>query len=46
MIKARMRAYKKVGISTLRLDPVGDTLKQRLDTLGQALDLLRTINEE
>ncbi len=46
MIKARMRAYKQAGISTLRLDPLGDTLQQRLDTLGQALDLLRAINEE
>jgi len=46
MIKDRMRAYKSAGITTLRLDPVGDTLEERLDTLGQAMDLLKAVNEE
>lgn len=46
MVKDRMRAYKQVGITTLRLDPQGDTLNERLDCLGRALDLLRSVNDE
>lgn len=46
MVKDRMRAYKQAGITTLRLDPQGDTLNERLDCLGRALDLLRSVNDE
>ena len=30
------------GITTLRLSPIGYTLAERLDQLGQALDLIDT----
>ncbi len=46
MIKQRMRAYKKAGITTLRLDPEGSSLQQRLATLGRAMDLLNSVNQE
>lgn len=46
MVKQRMRAYKKAGITTLRLDPHGSDLQQRLTTLGRAMDLLNSLNQE
>jgi F420-dependent oxidoreductase-like protein len=46
MVKDRMRAYKQAGITTLRLDPQGNTLDERLECLGRAMDLLRAVNEE
>ena len=30
------------GVTTLRLSPIGDTLTERLDQLGQALGLIDT----
>lgn len=46
MVKQRMRAYKKAGITTLRLDPEGSDVQQRLTTLGRAMDLLNSVNQE
>lgn len=46
MVKQRMRAYKEAGITTLRLDPEGSDLQQRLTTLGRAMDLLNSVNQE
>jgi len=46
MVKDRMRAYKSAGITTLRLDPQGTTLDERLDCLGRAMDLLCEVNNE
>jgi F420-dependent oxidoreductase-like protein len=46
MIKERMRAYRNAGINTLRLAPEGGSLAERLTTLGQAMDLLNSVNQE
>lgn len=46
MVKARMRLYRDVGVTTLRLSPAGRTLAERLSTLGRALDCLRVVNAE
>jgi F420-dependent oxidoreductase-like protein len=46
MVKERMRAYKQAGITTLRLDPQGITLEERLECLGRAMDLLHAVNDE
>ncbi len=46
MVKQRMRAYKEAGITTLRLDPEGSDLQQRMTTLGRAMDLLNSVNQE
>ena len=43
MVKERLRAYRNAGVTCLRLDPSGDTLAARLDTLGRALDLIRAL---
>jgi F420-dependent oxidoreductase-like protein len=41
MVRERIRKYRDAGITMLRLDPLGDTLRERLDTLGRAVDLVR-----
>ena len=46
MVRDRMRAYKQAGITTLRLDPQGATLDERIQCLGQALDILNAVNDE
>ena len=39
MVCERIRLYRDAGVTTLRLSPIGDSLAERLDQLGQALDL-------
>ncbi len=39
MVRERIRLYRDAGVTTLRLSPIGDTDAERLDQLGQALDL-------
>jgi F420-dependent oxidoreductase-like protein len=41
MVRDRLDAYRKAGITTLRVDPGGATLRAKLDTLARLLDLLR-----
>ena len=40
MVRERIRLHRDAGVTTLRLSPIGDTAAERLDQLGQALDLL------
>ena len=40
MVRERLRLYRDAGVTTLRLGPIGDTVTERLDQLGQALDLV------
>ena len=40
MVRERIRLNRDAGVTTLRLSPIGDTAAERLDQLGQALDLL------
>jgi F420-dependent oxidoreductase-like protein len=42
-VSARIRAYRDVGITTLRLQPDGATASERLDTLGRVIDLVRAV---
>lgn len=46
MVRDRMRAWRDAGINTLRVYPAGNTLAEKLDTLGRAMDLVRGINAE
>ena len=46
MVRNRIRAYRDAGISTLRIDPEGPTLAQRLETLGRAVDLVKGVDVE
>ena len=39
-VAERLRTWRDIGITHVRLYPAGDTLDERLDTLGRALDLV------
>ena len=43
MVRARLQAYRRAGITTLRVEPGGDGLEARLTTLGRLLDLIRAL---
>lgn len=43
MIKERLRAYKEAGVTTFRLGAEGDNLQNKIDRLGTALDLVRSV---
>jgi F420-dependent oxidoreductase-like protein len=40
-VRERIRRYRDVGITTLRLEPLGEGDRARLDTLGRAVELVR-----
>ena len=42
MVRDRLAAYRRAGITTLRVDPAGATLAARLATLGRLIDLVRS----
>ena len=46
MVRDRIRAYRDAGVTSLRLQPMGATAHDRLDTLGHMLDLVRDVNDE
>lgn len=39
----RMRAYRDAGVSTLRLQPAGNGMAEKLATLGRAMDLVNRL---
>jgi F420-dependent oxidoreductase-like protein len=43
MVRARLQAYRQAGITTLRVEPAGEGLDARLETLGRLLDLIRAL---
>jgi len=43
MVHKRIEAYHKAGVTTLRVEPAGDTLEARLATLGRLLELVRSL---
>jgi len=43
MVRARLEAYRRAGITTLRVEPGGEGLAARLATLGRLLDLVRAL---
>ncbi len=45
-VKSRIRAYRDSGITTLRLQPEGSTVDERLATLARGLDLVREVDAE
>jgi hypothetical protein len=46
MVRRRIRAYRDAGITSLRVDPEGATLDQRLRTLSRLLYLVRAVDAE
>jgi alkanesulfonate monooxygenase SsuD/methylene tetrahydromethanopterin reductase-like flavin-dependent oxidoreductase (luciferase family) len=45
-IERRLREYRDCGVNHLRVSPIGDTDDQRLDTLGELIDLVSAVNAE
>ncbi len=43
MVRKRLEAYCQAGITTLRVEPAGDSLDARLATLGRLLELVRAL---
>jgi alkanesulfonate monooxygenase SsuD/methylene tetrahydromethanopterin reductase-like flavin-dependent oxidoreductase (luciferase family) len=43
MVRDRLATWRGTGVDTVRLYPAGDTLAARLDNLGRAIDLVRTL---
>jgi F420-dependent oxidoreductase-like protein len=46
MVKERIRAYRDAGITTLRVQPEGRSLAERLETLGRAVTLVQAVSAE
>ncbi len=46
MVRARIRAYRDAGITTLRVEPDGATLDERLTTLARLMDLVKSVDAE
>jgi len=44
-VSERIRAYRRAGVTTLRLQPEGASPTERLDTLARALDLVRATED-
>jgi F420-dependent oxidoreductase-like protein len=45
-VRDRIRAYRRAGVTTLRLAPTGHTLDEQLACLGRALDLVAEVDTE
>jgi len=45
-VRQRLREYRDCGVTTLRVNPIGEGIDQNLDGLGQLLDLVNEVNHE
>jgi F420-dependent oxidoreductase-like protein len=46
MVRERLRIYRAAGVTTLRVEPDGNTLSERLAVLEQLLSLVREVDNE
>jgi F420-dependent oxidoreductase-like protein len=46
MVKERIRKHRAAGVTTLRVQPEGANLKERLETLGRVVQLVREVSAE
>ena len=46
IVRDRIRAYRDAGVTSLRLEPVGRTVSDRLDVLAAAVELVREVDAE
>jgi hypothetical protein len=44
MVRERIQAYKNVGVTRLRVAPMGHNLREKIATLGKVVDLVNAIN--
>ncbi len=45
-VTQRVRDYRNAGIDVLRIQPEGNDLAERLDSLGRVIDIVKTVNNE
>ncbi|MGH0030211.1 MAG: LLM class F420-dependent oxidoreductase [Myxococcota bacterium] len=45
-VRERVRRYRDVGITTLRLEPLGADAGERLDTLGRVVEIVNDVSGE
>jgi hypothetical protein len=45
-VRERLRVYQRAGVTTVSVFPAGQTLDERLNTLGQLIDLVNEVNTE
>ena len=43
-VRARIAAYRDAGVNTLRVEPAGSDLAERLETLGRTMDIVRGLD--
>jgi Luciferase-like monooxygenase len=43
MVSERLCVWRDAGVDTVRLYPAGATLDEKLETLGRAIELVRTV---
>ena len=46
MVKDRIRAYKRGGITIIRVDPEGEGFGGWLETLGRFMELIDAVDRE
>ena len=46
MVRERLRVYQRAGVTTVSVFPAGQTLDERLNRLGQLIDLVNEVNAE
>jgi hypothetical protein len=42
-VRERLRVWRDTGVTTVRLYPAGETVDERLTTLGRAVDIVRSL---
>jgi F420-dependent oxidoreductase-like protein len=45
-VAERLRRYRQIGVTTYRASPLGFTMAEKLDNLGQLLDVVAQVNAE
>ncbi len=43
MVRERLRIYQAAGVTTLRVEPEGNTLDERLTTLARLIELVKEV---
>jgi hypothetical protein len=43
MVRKRLETYRDAGVTTLRVEPAGETLDAKLATLGRVMELVRAL---
>lgn len=46
MVRERIRVYRDAGVTTLHANAAGETLAERIQTLGQFMALVAEVNAE